>query len=155
VAKHSPKKKINNLKRKYSQAQKDSHGEFKARVLSFFSTLDTASNRYLLAGGMRERHFAVTSLEPRKLLENAATPTCRVHLRMMAGDHFPPKKPSSKSILRISRSTSRTKQWRRTIVAVPRCTLVAGPIDLTTGGEGGKTPMRKLTSERTGTCVYW
>ena len=26
----------------------------------------------------------------------------------------------------------------------PRCTVVAGQIDLYTGGEGGKTPMRKL-----------
>ena len=39
-------------------------------------------------------------------------------------------------------------------VVVPRCTLVAGPIDLTTGGEGAKTPMRKLTLEVTGTCSY-
>src|SRR5512134_1674522 len=37
-------------------------------------------------------------------------------------------------------------------LAVPQCTLVAGSIDLTTGGEGAKTPMRKLTSERTGSC---
>jgi len=29
-------------------------------------------------------------------------------------------------------------------VAAPRCTMVAGPIDLSTGGKGGKTPMRKL-----------
>ena len=38
-------------------------------------------------------------------------------------------------------------------VAVPQCTLVAGPIDLTTGGEGAKTPMRKLTPKMTGTCL--
>ena len=44
---------------------------------------------------------------------------CRVYLGMMAGDHFPPKKPSSKSILRTSRSTSRTKQWRRTSCCSP------------------------------------
>jgi len=29
-------------------------------------------------------------------------------------------------------------------VAVPRCTVVAGQIDLYTGGKGAKTPMRKL-----------
>jgi hypothetical protein len=29
------------------------------------------------------------------------------------------------------------------MVAVPRCTLVAGQIDLTTGGEGGKDPDEK------------
>ena len=31
--------------------------------------------RYLLAGGTRERHFDGTHFEPRKLLENAPTPT--------------------------------------------------------------------------------
>jgi hypothetical protein len=38
------------------------------------------------------------------------------------------------------------------LVAVPRCTLVTGQIDLSTGGEGGKTPMRKLKPELTGAC---
>ena len=33
----------------------------------------------VLVGGTRERHFAGTRLEPRKLLENAQTPTSRVH----------------------------------------------------------------------------
>jgi hypothetical protein len=28
--------------------------------------------------------------------------------------------------------------------AVPWCTVVAGQIDLCSGGKGGKTPMRKL-----------
>ncbi len=31
------------------------------------------------AGGRRQRHFAGTNFKPRKLLENAATPTSRVH----------------------------------------------------------------------------
>ncbi len=35
--------------------------------------------RYLRVGGRRERHFAETSLQPRKLPENAARPTRRVH----------------------------------------------------------------------------
>jgi len=35
--------------------------------------------RYPRVGGRRERHFAGTSFEPRKRLENAATPTRRVH----------------------------------------------------------------------------
>ncbi|MCI0549930.1 MAG: hypothetical protein L0287_03160, partial [Anaerolineae bacterium] len=51
----------------------------------------------------------------REMLENAArakrSPTRQVHLGMMAGDHFPRKKPSIESILRMSKSTSRTKQW--------------------------------------------
>jgi len=35
--------------------------------------------RYPLVGGTRERYFAGTNSKPRKLLENAATPTSRVH----------------------------------------------------------------------------
>jgi hypothetical protein len=35
--------------------------------------------RYPLVGGTRKRHFDGTSLKPRKLPENAQTPTSRVH----------------------------------------------------------------------------
>jgi hypothetical protein len=35
--------------------------------------------RYPLVGGTRQRYFAGTNLKPRKLLENAPTPTSRVH----------------------------------------------------------------------------
>ena len=35
--------------------------------------------RYPRVGGTREHHFDGTSLEPRELPENAATPTRRVH----------------------------------------------------------------------------
>jgi len=35
--------------------------------------------RYPLVGGTRERQFDGTKLEPRKLPENAQTPTSRVH----------------------------------------------------------------------------
>jgi hypothetical protein len=35
--------------------------------------------RYPRVGGTRQRHFIGTSFEPRKLLENAQTPTRRVH----------------------------------------------------------------------------
>ena len=35
--------------------------------------------RYPLVGGTRERHFDGTSFKPRKLPENAPTPTSRVH----------------------------------------------------------------------------
>jgi len=35
--------------------------------------------RYLRVGGTRERRFAGTHFQPRNLLENAATPTRRVH----------------------------------------------------------------------------
>jgi len=49
-----------------------------------------------------------------------------------------------RSILRKDRTISRIKQWRSAEEAAPRCTVVIGPIDLYTGGEGGRTPMRKL-----------
>src|SRR5688572_9893523 len=42
-------------------------------------------SRYPLVGGTRERHFAGTNLQPRKLLKNAATPTSRVHALLGAG----------------------------------------------------------------------
>ena len=35
--------------------------------------------RYSLVGGMGQRHFDGTNFKPRKLLENAQTPTSRVH----------------------------------------------------------------------------
>ena len=35
--------------------------------------------RYPLVGGTRQRHFDGTNFEPRKMLQNAATPTSRVH----------------------------------------------------------------------------
>jgi hypothetical protein len=35
--------------------------------------------RYPLVGGTRERRFAGTNFKPRKLPENAQTPTSRVH----------------------------------------------------------------------------
>ncbi len=43
--------------------------------------LDERANglRYPRVGGTRQRRFAGTSFEPKKLPENAATPTRRVH----------------------------------------------------------------------------
>jgi len=49
------------------------------------------SLRYPLVGGTRGRHFAGTHSKPHKVLENAQTPTSRVHLGMMMDHHFPPK----------------------------------------------------------------
>ncbi len=82
----------------------------------------------------------------RKLPENAATPTRRVHLRRTKTVLFPQRNWAQGSILRSGRHISRTKQWRRTIVAVPRCTLVSGPDDPSIGGGrlGAMTPFRKL-----------
>jgi hypothetical protein len=55
-------------------------------LLQFFS-LETGvtyvvpvhSVRYLLVGGTRLHHFTGTNLKPRKVLENAQTPTRRGH----------------------------------------------------------------------------
>jgi len=47
--------------------------------------------RYPLVGGTRQRHFAGTNSRPRKVPENAPTPTSPVHLGMMMDHHFPPK----------------------------------------------------------------
>ena len=41
--------------------------------------------RYPLVGGTRKRRFDGTNFEPRMLLENAATPTSRVHA-VLGGD---------------------------------------------------------------------
>jgi hypothetical protein len=43
--------------------------------------------RYPRVGGTRQRHFDETSFKPRKLPENAATPTRRVHA-VLAGFLF-------------------------------------------------------------------
>ena len=52
--------------------------------------ISTAPNgvRYPGVGGMRERHFAGTSFQPRKLPENAATPTRRVHAVLGGFSHY-------------------------------------------------------------------
>ncbi len=47
--------------------------------------------RYPRVGGTRERHFAGTNLKPRKLLENAQTPTRRVHAVLGAFTEHPAK----------------------------------------------------------------
>ena len=48
--------------------------------------------RYPLVGGTRERHFTGTNFKPRKLPENAQTPTSRVHavLGVFVGIRFMP-----------------------------------------------------------------
>ena len=44
--------------------------------------------RYPQVGGTREHHFAGIDFKPRKLPENAQTPTSRVHLRRMGASYF-------------------------------------------------------------------
>jgi hypothetical protein len=48
-------------------------------------------SRYLLVGGTRQRDFVGIHFQPRKMPENAATPTRQVHQRMM-GHHISRKK---------------------------------------------------------------
>ena len=49
--------------------------------MTFFVAWSETPNglRYRLVGGTRKRHFDGTSSKPHKLLENAQTPTSRVH----------------------------------------------------------------------------
>jgi len=44
--------------------------------------------RYPLVGGTRQRHFAGTNLKLHNLLENAPTPTSRVHAVLACGFAF-------------------------------------------------------------------
>jgi hypothetical protein len=41
--------------------------------------------RYLLVGGMRKHYFVGINFKPRKMLENAQTPTSQVHAMLGAG----------------------------------------------------------------------
>jgi hypothetical protein len=55
--------------------------EFYSHYLASIFILQMRANgwRYPLVGRTRQRHFDGTSLKPRKVLENAPTPTSRVH----------------------------------------------------------------------------
>jgi len=78
--------------------------------------------------------------------KNAQSPSRPVHPIKMAGHHFSRKKPPSG----WAKYTANWQDWRpykaleTGEAAVPWCTVVAGQIDVSSGGEGGKTPMRKL-----------
>jgi hypothetical protein len=52
---------------------------FLSLITSLFCMEQPNGSRYPLVGGTRERHFDGTNLKPRKLPENAQTPTSRVH----------------------------------------------------------------------------
>ncbi|SRR6266508_6239490 len=63
-----------NLRRKASELLERCHKN------SFLHVKGRANGwRYPLVGGTREHHFAGTSFKPRRLPENAPTPTSRVH----------------------------------------------------------------------------
>ena len=47
-------------------------------ILTFLDELPNGL-RYPLVGGTRQVHFSGTNFKPRKVLENAQTPTSRVH----------------------------------------------------------------------------
>ncbi len=79
--------------------------------------------------------------EARKMLENPAESQLSGAPKKSGGLIFHARnRPVERSILPSDRSTSRTQQWRFAEQAAPRCTVVTGPIDLYTGGEGGKDP---------------
>jgi len=49
------------------------------KTLTSLNSVAANGLRYPLVGGTRQRHFAGTNFKPRKLVENAQTPTRRVH----------------------------------------------------------------------------
>jgi len=76
-------------------------------------------------GGTRQRHFAGTNFKPRKLLENAQTPTRRVHAvlgnRAERKTHCPKQDTTAKltkllhatQILAITKNTARKSPGKR------------------------------------------
>jgi hypothetical protein len=60
--------------------------------------------RYPLVGGTRQRHFSGIHSKPRKVLENAPTPTSRVHAvlaRFLYGDVFAIIRPFSANLFNV------------------------------------------------------
>ena len=83
-------------------------------------------------------------LEAWKMLENGAESHTSGAPPHDGSHHVSPKKQERNgSILLNGRHISRTKQWRRAFVAVPRCTLVSDQNDVSTGG--AKKPTKKTT----------
>jgi len=58
---------------------------FYSRLLPRYSAKPPNGWRYPLVGGMRQRYFDGTNFKPNKRLENAQTPTSRVHA-VLGGD---------------------------------------------------------------------
>ena len=85
VAKHSLKKKITvSGNQKSATGESPCSADFVFRPVQLdhkgsISALDKCSNRYPRVGGTRQHPFAGTNSKPQKLLENAPTPTSRVH----------------------------------------------------------------------------
>ena len=86
-------------------------------------------------------------LEARKMLENVAESPASGAPRK-SGAHFSREKPSSDLVKYTSKRQDNKpyKAMETREVAVPRCTVVAGQIDLYTGGEVGKDPDEKANS---------
>jgi len=70
-----------------------------AHLLLSFSISWHNGERYLRVGGTRSRHFDGTTCKPRKSLENAATPTRRVHAVLGCAFFFHGEKDSHKEVL--------------------------------------------------------
>jgi hypothetical protein len=69
-----------------------------------------------------------------------------VHHRRTRTSSFRKETGAQSEYTASGRLKSRTKQWRRASVAVPRCPLVSGPDDPSIGGRrlGAMTSFRKL-----------
>ena len=87
------------------------------------------------------------------MLEKAAESPASSAPRNDGGRSFSTKETVQQKYTRNEQVNKPYKAVETHEYAVPLRTLVAGQIDLTTGGEGAKTPMRKLTSDTTGTCA--
>jgi hypothetical protein len=77
-------------------------------------------------------------LEARKMLENAADSHTSGAPKKMASHHFIREKPPRLSCYQYTRNWQARKPYKAVEtreVAVPRCTVVSGQIDLHTGGK--------------------
>ena len=99
------------------------------------------------AGAGVDSAWEQRKLEARKMLVNRADSHTSGAPIKMAGNHFSREKPPASCMEKYTPKWQVNKPYKAMEtrrVAVPRCTVVAGQIDLYTGGEGAKTPMRKL-----------
>ena len=82
--------------------------------------------RYPLVGGTRERHFDGTSFKPRKVPENAQTPTSRVHAVLGRGLGSACQKVCCRS---ITGSNMSSVCWIAIIQAPSKCIQIASVME--------------------------
>jgi len=80
--------------------------------------------RYPLVGGLRGRHFDGTNSKPRKLLENAATPTSRVHA-LLGGVLGAMRMKTCFNVCLSRRNIIRLRDKRQYVQHQPKCSFDA------------------------------